>query len=534
VFLTVSNPIPRAFATGQNWLVGWGYRKSHVINQTSGSGTLTNYDIQIHVYNGSGSDSSSSVYINNETNADFSDVRFTQDDGSTLLSYWCESYVSQSDAWFWVEIPTDLSLGNVAIYLYYGNSTSSSLSNGFNTFTLFDDFDGALNTSLWETSGNYYVSNSIVHITGAGWLQTNETWKYGPGYALRMRAQFGAADYQEAIGFTGYDDQPSSQPIHTYQANYPISGHFNARTYNNGSGVTDDLGTNYSGYHVWECQRQDDSNARFAIDNAVVGTDHTTYVPTQSMYVSLGIDAGTAGSEVDVDWIAVRRYIYPEPIQGTWGAQEVLSITDYSCSRYYVGATQPILLNATVIVRGVNGWKDLINVTIGYDNNVQLRYVNATNTFAVAYDPDGYCTLYAATCSAVNTSTLNLRISWNVSFSNSMPANSYSANLTSVLVWFYNNGNPMSSSGSAHGNGLFQFINDLYPYTPPAPLLGEFIVYVVFGLIFMIMGIIVGFALSKKARAMPDREARGLATASMVGCESSCSIIFGFMDKSAE
>ncbi len=107
--------------------------------------------------------------------SDFSDLRFTKSDGVTLLDYWIESYVSGTSAVIWVEIDSiPASPTTVTIYIYYGNPTAPSLSNGSNTFDFFDDFDGSsLDASKWITGGyggyagiSYSVANSILTENG--------------------------------------------------------------------------------------------------------------------------------------------------------------------------------------------------------------------------------------------------------------------------------------------------------------------------------------------------------------------------------
>ena len=118
---------------------GWSYRKSHVIQAASGVGT--NYQVKITVHYGSGTDSGKDVYLNNHSRTDFGDVRFTDNDGSTLLDYWMESKVDSNYAMFWVEVADDLSTVNVTVYVYYGKADATTTSNGRTTFLWFDDME---------------------------------------------------------------------------------------------------------------------------------------------------------------------------------------------------------------------------------------------------------------------------------------------------------------------------------------------------------------------------------------------------------
>jgi len=126
-------------SSDSDWVSGWSYRKSHIINSVSGAGT--NYQIKIKVRYGTGTDSGQDVYLNNHGRADFGDVRFTDDDGTTELDYWMEEKVDGDYAIFWVEVADDLSSSSATTYIYYGNADATTTSNGTNTFIGWDDFD---------------------------------------------------------------------------------------------------------------------------------------------------------------------------------------------------------------------------------------------------------------------------------------------------------------------------------------------------------------------------------------------------------
>ncbi|MGA2680194.1 MAG: DUF2341 domain-containing protein [Candidatus Bathyarchaeia archaeon] len=126
------------FVPGENWLTGWSYRKSHVINQLMDAST--GYDVNFTVSYGSGNDSRNTVYLNRLGEANFGDVRFTASDGATLLNYWMQNYTSGGLAVFWVQLSDNLGLESSVIYIYYGNSGASTTSSIVNTFPFADDF----------------------------------------------------------------------------------------------------------------------------------------------------------------------------------------------------------------------------------------------------------------------------------------------------------------------------------------------------------------------------------------------------------
>ncbi|KKN05149.1 hypothetical protein LCGC14_1090220 [marine sediment metagenome] len=118
------------------------------------------YVVGIKVYYGAGVDGTESakgtvigkVYCGSQCKTDFGDIRFTALDGLTELDYWMEEKSDSNYAYFWVKIPLiPLSPDTVKIYVYYGNSSAATTSDGDATFIIFDDFDGgALDPAKWD------------------------------------------------------------------------------------------------------------------------------------------------------------------------------------------------------------------------------------------------------------------------------------------------------------------------------------------------------------------------------------------------
>ncbi|MCW4043917.1 MAG: hypothetical protein NWE94_00170, partial [Candidatus Bathyarchaeota archaeon] len=133
-----------------------------------------NYQIRVQVNYGSGTDGGENVYLAGKCRVDFGDVRFTADDGSTLLDYWMER--SGVD-----ETPTDIRgtvfvSNNGTAYVGWGNNLYKSVdfgqswqniatisnadltvvfvaSNGYVYFTAYDGYNGALapeDRGLWR------------------------------------------------------------------------------------------------------------------------------------------------------------------------------------------------------------------------------------------------------------------------------------------------------------------------------------------------------------------------------------------------
>ena len=118
-------------------------------------------------------------------NPDGSDIRFTADDGITLIPFWLESWDSdKASASLWVNVPFIPPVGTT-IYLYDGNPRALSASSGDNTFDFFDDFENETSsveayysltnpstalvpTETWETSAPHTLSVVQIPLNDVG------------------------------------------------------------------------------------------------------------------------------------------------------------------------------------------------------------------------------------------------------------------------------------------------------------------------------------------------------------------------------
>ena len=107
----------------------------------STAGEQTDYQVLIEL------DSTNFDFNLPQTNGE--DIRFTDSDGN-LLDYWIESWDKLNEtAKIWVKVPSiPASPDKTEIFMYYGNPSVSSASDGDATFEFFDDFSV-------DTTGNY-------------------------------------------------------------------------------------------------------------------------------------------------------------------------------------------------------------------------------------------------------------------------------------------------------------------------------------------------------------------------------------------
>ncbi|MEM5830955.1 MAG: DUF2341 domain-containing protein, partial [Candidatus Aenigmatarchaeota archaeon] len=130
----------------QTWLSNWQYRIPITITERSGN-TLTDYQVLVSI-------NTQNLISQNKMRNDCGDIRFTDSDGITLLNYWIESGCNSANTKIWVKVPNIPANSNKTIYLYYGNPSATSMSNGDLVFEFFDDFDGP-NTTKWVYTTGY-------------------------------------------------------------------------------------------------------------------------------------------------------------------------------------------------------------------------------------------------------------------------------------------------------------------------------------------------------------------------------------------
>ncbi|TET53964.1 MAG: DUF2341 domain-containing protein, partial [Actinobacteria bacterium] len=150
-------------ASAADWFDTAWTRRAPITIDNSTASSLTDYQVRID------------VPYNSAMNADYSDLRFTDSDGTTQLNFWLEqSNINGADVW--VKVPSIPASSSKDIYVYYGNAGAISESNGDGTFLFFDDFeDGTIDTTKWmEIDSGSYIGETGGKLTFN--LKNNLSW----------------------------------------------------------------------------------------------------------------------------------------------------------------------------------------------------------------------------------------------------------------------------------------------------------------------------------------------------------------------
>jgi hypothetical protein len=304
------------------WVSGYQYNKSHTITGST-SGAVTDYQMKFRIYRTTGTDSGDTVYLGTKVDSTYKDIYFTSSDKVTPLSYWIESSDSTS-ATVWVKIPSiPASPATTTVYLYYGNPSAVSASNGDNTFIFFDHFEGSsLNSGKWAVSGGVgTVSSSIFTVINSGGTEINllSNQYFGNNIVLAGKvksAHYGSSNPTEAFGLASGGTMIAwySSPTMT-------------NVYQQNNGTLQDYSQTVAGWsaNVWHLQEFFRSNGFLCkVDGGNNKTMGAGY-PANDMKINIKV-ARDASSRVDMDYVYVRKYHPTEPSHSAWSNELAVAL----------------------------------------------------------------------------------------------------------------------------------------------------------------------------------------------------------------
>lgn len=130
------------------WNSDWDYRQGFNV---SAAGTYTSEQVEIWVNRSTGTSSGNVVYVGTKCEADYDDIRFTNDGASpSTQPYWIE-HSNSSVARIWVQLDSVDADGEY-FYIYYGYSSASAASTS-GAMEYVDDFEDG-DISGWNYDGS--------------------------------------------------------------------------------------------------------------------------------------------------------------------------------------------------------------------------------------------------------------------------------------------------------------------------------------------------------------------------------------------
>ena len=486
--LAIIEPMPLAGATGDNWLNGWTYRKSHLIS--SATNADVNYQIRFLVLYGSGSDSGMNVYTGGKCLTTFDDIRWTSSDGSTLLDYWQENSTASSNATYWVEITGNLTDASQTVYLYYGNTSAvSSLSNFDNTFIFGEPFSSTtLDSAKWNSTGTLvYTINATAHyvqFTGGSTYTGSDGFhsKNNPNIPTSnwiMESAYGEKKGQYSYLTTSSIDQlgGSNLNFHTtwawtssaygllFMMNVDAWAGYKHVSWATGHNNTNDAASGelsadtISLYSLWWAQPNAYSQINASTTDPPVTIRGNSTISAAIVIVNIGVQkhASYPSATSRQGSFKIRRFVVPEPAYSTWGSEQGAPFYDLT----KVGNTS----NETVSVSEFYSFWYIITLDLS-------GYVFSWNSSGT-YANDTWTAFSAANNSWANVSkTIDIavgnKMSWLVYANSStntwaiLPLQTYT--VTATLSFYFNEGGTLGRNTTVLTNGTSTTYNTLTPY----------------------------------------------------------------------
>jgi PKD repeat protein len=411
VILNVTNEYGSNNITKYITVITYEFGLNKTLSIQGNSMNLIDYPVMFRLYNITGMYTNiSEVYLGNNVNPTWSDIRFTNitetSGENNPLSYWIENHTgTQTYQNVWVKIPNIPPTGT-SIKIWYKNSTAPDKQNGYGTFSLFDDFNGASISSNWiKTNSTVQNGNLTVRSYSNGGALTGSIIAFPVNMSVKSRSNFeiNANDIQ-FFGFNSWD------PL-TYDGqlwHWAINTGMKPRQHDGGTTTGSEIpNTTHANFTLYEISRNNTQDVRYTYNNGTYNNENLQALSTNYNQSNRTVMfySQTVGC-VTTDWVFVRQYIYPDPYalillanftsDVTNGSQPLnVQFTDLSIGipitwnwsfKNVTGNNTEIIFSQTqnpAFVFPVGNWSIKLNITDdnGYNISPSTYFIN------VSYDP---------------------------------------------------------------------------------------------------------------------------------------------------
>lgn len=240
------------------------------------------------------------IAYDSDMKANFDDIRFYDEINKQEIPYYLESKTDSSTATVWIKTGA-----NNVIYLYYGNNSALSASNGAAAFELFDDFDSL---ASWTVTGSSVAaSGGIVTVDSGGAAALYRNFNIAYPYIAESRYLYPTANANRnrlAITTSAGAGPPTGFDYGLFNSGSP-------QVYWNGwTGVGLTINTWY--LLQWEVKDSDYSFRVFNTSGTQLLTRSTgaAIADLKRAYFS-GTESAT--SDFNLDWFRIRKYAATVP-----------------------------------------------------------------------------------------------------------------------------------------------------------------------------------------------------------------------------
>jgi len=379
-------------ATSLNGL--YSHSISFTYNISSAMGNQTDYPVRFQIYNTSGvsgyNGTYNIIYTNGTTLPTWIDIAAADSNGD-LVPFWIENNTyTATGMTMWVNVP-HITVGNTSTgQIMFGNSSqTTSLMNGYATFSLFDDFLGStINSTIWTATGSTVVGNGNLNINTASSYIVS-TSSYGPyNHTMRSRVVSNTVNNPDKTVAFGFNPNTFSQcAVSTFWGGTPQYWTRASSSY-----AVNSIGISNNTWFIQDISTTNQTATTFKVNdaNTVVSTTEIT-----NLAMNITFFVGGGGGNIVSDWVFIRKSLPIEPFISVVPPPPIANFI-YSPTS---GST-PLTVNFTDTSQtDITSW----NWTFGAANYSSLQ--NPSYTFVGAGN-------YSVTLQVTNTSGTNTTINY--------------------------------------------------------------------------------------------------------------------------
>ena len=306
-------------------LSGWQYCANINIDNTGNSNALSDYQQKVVL--------DSSNFDFSKAKSDGGDIRFLDSDDSTPLSYWIENWDSSGQtATVWVKVPSIPASSNYTIYMYFGNASATSESNGTSTFEFFDDFE-TFDSTDWEKEGGTLTNvtdpassgrGQVLKFDGGGsWYAFRKTTYTFTDGVIEFEFYRAAGNY---LQFCFRISALGSKTLYEYEAQY--DGDLDFQKFVNGP-ETIDMNVQPAGItdSTWHKGKITASGSNFTY-----WVDGTKWITQTDTDISSGNLGGRCKTVMYLNDVRVHKYTSPEPTTSVGAIRTVSNAIFFGCN----------------------------------------------------------------------------------------------------------------------------------------------------------------------------------------------------------
>lgn len=379
------------------WNTSWGKRVQR--NVKNSSVALTDYQLM------------NTTTYDSDMNANFSDLRFTNDTG-TLIPYWMppESINNSVSVDIWLKIPSISTTSGATVWMYYNNPAASSASNGDDVFEKYTD---GLDIASWTVPSGITLTNvsGEIRVQQSSAAQTYATLPTVPVQPIVLETRLKIMNTASTDQFVYFACDGSGSDSFIL---FSLSSDMDAKCRESG---TDQL--IYSSYSFDTYYRvktildnTDQSNYMYSDSDNLLGsrTDkgYALGSPTALDQILIGSKSSAYACDAYISYIFARKYTATEPTWGADGAEESHPLQDLVITTYAPTTPQTLEL----------GTAQTFNVTTNITSscrwyiNGSLQQTNSTGATEHAYTNTSLEAGYWNFTAYTNTSTENVSQTW--------------------------------------------------------------------------------------------------------------------------